>query len=96
MPKKRADKAPKTDTPRRSRVKTPVERAREACTIGGNLAQLGLPHEDPGMARVLATLDEFVRLGHGFTGSVKSDLGVTVHLKLSVQPHITSLLRIAK
>ena len=34
MPKKRAaPKAPKADTPRRSRVKTPAERAREACTI---------------------------------------------------------------
>jgi hypothetical protein len=89
MPKKREAKAPK-------RVKTPAERAREACTIGGNLATLGLPHEDPGMARVLATLDEFVRLGAGFTGSVRSELGVVVHLKLSVQPHVTSLLRISR
>ncbi len=92
MTNRKKHKAPKAPKP----VKTPQARAAECMNIAKQLSEFGLTHEDPGVARVLHFMDEFVQSGGGVTCSVHSQLGVSLHLKLSAQPHIESWLRVSK
>lgn len=71
-------------------------RAKEAMHIVDQLKTLGLPEDDPDLQRVLLILDQFVEKGYGYSGKLTSDLGFLFELKLSLQNHIVSHVRIAK
>jgi hypothetical protein len=89
--------------PKKAKAKTerackpPERRAAECLLMARQLSEFGLSHADPGIAKVLQILDEFVETGSGFTGTVvTSNPDVAVHAKLSKQPHIESWLRVSR
>lgn len=71
-------------------------RAAEAAEMAKQLQTVGIPTDDPGFQKLLKTIDEFVTKGYGFSGLLKTDLGFKFDLKLSLQRHVTSHVRITK
>lgn len=86
---RRAGKPPKAAKPLE-------KRAAECLAMARQLSEFGLSSEDPGVARVLQFMDEFVQSGHSVTCTVHSELGVSLHVLLSTQPHIESWLRVSR
>ena len=79
------------------KVKPPEKRAAECLLMARQLSEFGLSHADPGIAKVLQILDEFVESGSGVTGTVvTSNPDIAVHAKLGKQPHIESWLRVSR
>lgn len=80
-----------TNKPRKSAEK----RAAEARMIRVQLEDFGFPSE--ALATILTDLEEFSVGGESLTKEYKlRELGVTVLLQLSVQPHVTSFARLRK
>jgi len=71
-------------------------RAAEAAEMAKQLSTTGIPEDDPDFKKLLKIMDEFVVKGYGYSGLVKTKLGFDFDLKLSLQKHIMSTLRIAK
>lgn len=76
-------------------VKSPEARAREAEMIREQLDQLGFPEEALRAPR--GVLEAFRDEGRGATEEFRyPDLGVSVVLQLSVQPHVVSFARVRR
>ena len=73
-----------------------VARAAEAAEMARQLQTVGIPADDPDFKKLLKIMDEFVVKGYGYSGFVKTDLGFKFDVKLSLQRHITSHVRITK
>jgi hypothetical protein len=86
-------KRPKKTKP----AKTDEVRASEANQIRQKILELGFPPEDPGVSRMLETLDRFATEGIGQSGRIDSEaFGYRFIFKLSTQPHIISELTVRK
>ncbi len=73
-----------------------VARATEAAEMARQLQTVGFPQDDPDFQKLLKIIDDFVVKGYGFSGFVKTNLGFKFDLKLSLQRHVTSHVRITK
>lgn len=70
-------------------------RRRETDLIRAQLDELGFPEES--LEDIGRALQEFSARGYGVTKTYRfADLGVTVTLLLSTQPHITSYARVSR
>lgn len=71
------------------------DRAREAEMIRRQLDDLGFPEES--LKGIMATLEAFVEEGVSATQTFKfRDLGASVLLQLSMQPHVISFARVRR
>jgi hypothetical protein len=78
-------------------MKTIEQRLTEAVYMRRQFVDLGLPEDTPGYSQVFEELREFVKNGHGATKRIRlPDLGYSVHLMLSMQPHVTSYMTLRK
>lgn len=73
-----------------------VARAAEAAEMARQFQATGFPEDEPGYQKLLGIIDDFVVKGHGYSGYIKTNLGFKFDVKLSLQRHVTSHVRITK
>lgn len=77
--------------------KTPSDRHREALEIAKQLSGCGLPFDDPRVAQLRDDLQRFAEDGVGASKVLKlPELKVAMVVKLSLQAHIPSFVRVTK
>ena len=77
--------------------KTPEERLAEALAIARQLAECGLPFDDPRVAELRCALRDFAASGAGYSKTLRMpESRLALVAKLSCQRHIPSGVRITR